>query len=126
MNIFQMIGNFFHTAEQDVVHEFQKLDTPASKAKIQTVLNDIGMALPIATKIAAEIDAIIPNRTVEELETLATQFGAVFSTDMMADTLKVGQFLEGIALKQIQAKFPNLSAAALNAAINTAVAILHA
>jgi len=100
-----------------------KLFTPEGQKKANAVAVKIQEIFPEALEAAKYIASLTPTRTDDELVRLAAQFGLpLFSS---SDKLTVGNLLQnaaGIVLKQKLGR--NLPDNIVNAAINTAVAVM--
>jgi hypothetical protein len=100
--------------------------SPKAKAALQAVEADIEKLLPVATEIVTEINAIAPDKTLSQLNTIATKYALPTIT-----ALESGQTAGNVALNlgtQILQKnhAPAAATSLLNTVIQFAVTLVDA
>ena len=121
-NIFHVIGDFFAS----IGHLFSD---PAKQKVLTDKLAIVQQFLPEAIEIAKKIDALVPNKTTEEVIALANKYELHVSDAVLADPAQVNTLLQNAALKELQVlvgQIPGMSNGILNTMITLAVTILHA
>ncbi len=118
-HIFSGVLSFF----KGTVHEVK--DGEAVK-KIEAIANQIQQYLPQALTVAKMIDAVVPNRTVEEFTALAAKYQLHVTPEVLADPVQATALLENAGLKELQQVAGGVSNSTLKSALNLAVSFLRA
>lgn len=106
-------------------HLFASITGWAHSPAVQTVETTIEGLLPAAVKIVQDINAIAPNRTLEEINTIATKY-ALPSIASLNDGQTTGNVLLNLGTQILQKNHaPTAAVSLLNTVIQLAVVGLN-
>lgn len=106
-----------------------KADAAKRPAILDTLEGDAGLIqhyAQVALPIIAEVDAVAPNRTLEELLALGQKFALHVTPEIAADPIQVDTVLQNAALKELQRLAPTVSSSLLRTALSLAFNLFHA
>lgn len=109
-----------------LLHLFSKIEHIFHSPTAQAIEKQIETLLPVALTIVTEINGAAPNRTLEQINAIATKY-ALPTISALADGQNVGNVLLNLAtdiLKKNHA--PDAAISTLNAVVNLAVVAVKA
>jgi hypothetical protein len=107
-NLLSKVGHFFHTPTAVAIEQ-----------QIETLL-------PIALTIVTEINGAAPNRTLDQINAIASKY-ALPAVSALADGQSVGNVLLNLATEILQKNHaPTAAISTLNAVVNLAVVAVKA
>lgn len=101
---------------------FQNVEDFIHSPKLIAVEKEIMALLPFALSIVQDIDALAPNRTLEEINKVATKYGVPTLTAIAADPNATGNALLNLGTSILQANHaPTAATSLLNTVVQLAV-----
>jgi hypothetical protein len=104
----------------------QKIIAPFRSGATASALTEVASLVTLATPIVAEIAALTPNQTNNEIAAVFQKFGVPISQQILNEpAAQRGDFLLQLATAVLAAKVPNVATSILNIAVQLAVIATH-
>jgi hypothetical protein len=101
---------------------FSNIEGWFSSPKAQAVEKEIATLLPVAVTIVQDINAIAPNKTLTEFNTIATKYGVPAISAIAADPNAAGNVALNLATEVLQKNHaPDAAVSLLNTVVQLAV-----